>query len=304
MWNKTKMRINKVRNNPKMIIASIASRGLFIWMPSRQYLKLLFYAYMGQKLNLDNPRTFNEKLQWLKLYDRRPEYINYVDKYAVRDYIKKTIGEKYLVPLISVHDNVEEIPWAELPDKFVLKCTHGSGCNIICENKQKLDSVLATRQLKRWLKTNYYYHSREWPYKYVKPRIICETYLQKEIVDYKFYCFNGIPRFLYLAQGSNSEGTLKMTFYDVEFKKCNFYRPDHEQLDFEPTKPNNFNEMVEIAKILSKNIAFVRIDLFNIEGKIYFSEITLTPGAGFTPFLPVEKEIEIGSYIDLKKVQL
>jgi hypothetical protein len=300
--SKIKTAFNLLINDPGKIVYVLGRKDLLNWVPDKIYLKMIYYGQMGKKLNLKNPQTFNEKLQWLKLYDRRSEYINYVDKYAVRYYIEKTIGEKYLVPLISVHDNVEEIPWAELPDKFVLKCTHGSGCNIICENKQKLDSVLATRQLKRWLKTNYYYHSREWPYKYVKPRIICETYLQKEIIDYKFYCFNGIPRFLYLAQGSNPEGTLKMSFFDMEFKKCNFYRPDHKPLNFEPCKPDNFQEMVEIAKKLSRNMPFVRIDLFNVQGEIYFSEITLTPGAGFTPFSPIEKEIEIGNYIDLKGI--
>ena len=148
-------------------------------LPDKIVLKYEYKRIMGRKLDLKNPQTFNEKLQWLKLYDRKAEYTIYSDKFAVREYIKKTIGEEYLIPIIGVYDTVDEIPWNELPNQFVLKCNHGSGCNIICKDKNNLDIDDAIKKLNKWIRKNYYYSTREWPYKNIRPRIVCEVYLGK-----------------------------------------------------------------------------------------------------------------------------
>src|SRR5690554_2911549 len=165
---------------PRKIIKVLGDKGLLNWIPDKHYLKLVYWGETGKKLNIKDPKTFNEKLQWLKLHDRKPEYSIYVDKYAVRSYIAKTIGKKYLIPLIVVYDSVEEIDWASLPDKFVLKCTHGSGSNIICPDKNKLDMEEAKKKLQKWMNKNWYWFGREWPYKKVKPRIICEELIKKK----------------------------------------------------------------------------------------------------------------------------
>lgn len=287
--------------NPSKIPTVLGINGCLNWMSDKSYIKLVYKCKLHKKLNIENPVTYTEKLQWLKLYDRNPLYSTLVDKYAVRQYIDDTLGKGYLTELLGLYNTVEEIDWNALPNKFALKCTHGSSCNLLCTDKSKLDIESAKSKLNKYMKTNWYYFGREWPYKNVKPRIICEEFLEEEIFNYKFYCFGGVPKFLHIEYGDNAVGEAKVTYIDFNWELCPFFRTDHKQVSKEkiPPKPENFEEMLKIAKILSADKKFVRIDLFNLNGKIYFSEITFFPGAGFAQFNPPEYEKKIGDMITI-----
>lgn len=272
------------------------------WISDELFLKFRYRQCIGKKLNLLNPATFNEKLQWLKLHDRKQEYTKYVDKYEIRDYIKTKIGEEYLIPMINVYDNVDEIKWDDLPDKFVLKCTHGSGCNIICKDKSLLNISDVKKQLKIWMDTNYFWSGREWPYKNVKPRIICEKYMVDEsgieLKDYKFMCFNGEVKCSFVCLNRNLPTGLNVDFYDLDWKPMPFerhYPNSHTVI----SKPKNYDKMIEIAEKLSNDINFVRVDFYEINGKLYFGEITLYPGSGFEEFTPDSYDYLLGSWIRL-----
>lgn len=271
-------------------------------IPDKIHLKMQYKYHLGQKLNLNNPRTFNEKIQWLKLYDRRPEYSTYVDKYAVREHIKRKIGEQYLIPLIGVYNSVDEINWNKLPDKFVLKCTHGSSCNIICEDKSKLNIEDSKRKLNEWMKNNWYWYGREWPYKNVKPRIICEKYMVDEsgveLKDYKYFCFNGKPEVMFVATDRGID--TRFDFFDMEFNHLpvmQHYKNGVKKI----VKPKGFDEMVKLASQLSKDIPHVRVDFYDINGKIYFGELTFSHFSGFVEFVPNEWDYRIGSMLTLPK---
>lgn len=272
-------------------------------IPDKLYLKMKYRKKMKEKLNLKNPQTFNEKMQWLKLYDRKPIYTKMVDKYEVREYIKEKIGEEYLIPLIGVYDNFDDIDFAGLPNQFVIKCTHDSGGLVVCRNKQELDITKAKEKINKCLKRNFYYFNREWPYKNVKPRIIIEKYMEdsksKELVDYKFFCFNGEPKFIYISEGLENHETAKISFLDMDFKREKFKRTDYEDFKEIPKKPLNFDKMKELARILSKGHAFLRVDLYEINNNIYFSELTFTPCAGYLPFEPKEYDNILGEWIKL-----
>lgn len=274
-------------------------------IPDKTYLKLKYKHKMGKKLDLENPQTFNEKMQWLKLYDRNPLYTKLVDKYEVREYIKEKIGEEYLIPLLGVYDNFDDIDFAKLPNQFVIKCTHDSGGLVVCRDKQKLDLKKAKVKINKCLKNNFYYYNREWPYKNVKPRIIIEKYMEdtnsKELVDYKFFCFNGQPKFIYVSEGLENHETAKISFVNMEFEREKFKRTDYKDFETIPSRPKNFEEMKEISKILSHDVRFLRVDLYEINGKVYFGELTFTPCAGFLPFEPKEYDKIIGEWIDLEE---
>lgn len=269
------------------------------WIPDEVYLKIIYYLKMGEKLNLDNPQKFSEKLQWLKLYDRNPKYTQYVDKYEVKEYIKQVLGEEYVIPTIGVYDCPEEIDFEKLPSKFVLKCTHDSGGLVLCQDKMKLEKQEVIERLNKCLKRKYFYKYREWPYKDVKPRIICEKLLEENIKDYKFYCFHGEPCFLYVSQGLVIDHTLKVDFYSMEWEKEPFKRLDYENFDETLEKPTKFKEMKEICRKLSKNLNFVRVDLYQVGEKIFFSELTFTPCAGFMPIEPIAYDKILGEKLKL-----
>ncbi|WP_341961921.1 glycosyl transferase [Planococcus maritimus] len=288
----------------KAVQRSMTHKNIVRLVPDNVFIKALYKIRTGEKLNLKNPNGFNEKLQWIKLNDRKEIYTTMVDKYSVRKYVASKIGTQYLNDLLEVYSSVDEIDWSQLPNQFVLKCTHGSGCNIICPDKNLLNIKEAKKQLEKWMRTNYYFYGREWPYKDIKPKIICEKYIEKNIIDYKFYCFNGEPKFLYTSNFSDESGNMlgnsaQMSFYDMNWDKCEFFREDHESMEINVPKPSKLEEMREIAKSLSANTYFARIDLFYVDEKIYFSEITLTPGSGFTLFHPKTYEEEIGSWMEL-----
>ncbi|MFA9396901.1 MAG: ATP-grasp fold amidoligase family protein [Clostridiaceae bacterium] len=294
-----KVFLNKPSEIPKLVVVNLAKVGVLNWMSDASYLKLYYFIIIGKRLNLNNPITFNEKLQWLKLHNRNPDYTMKVDKYAVRKYIEDTIGIRYLIPLLGVWEKFDDIDFECLPNQFVLKCTHDSGSFYICKDKNNIDRNMLKKKYNNNMKSNLFWHGREWPYKDAVPRIICEEFLEEEICDYKFYCFNGIAKFFYIAKGDNTKGTLKMNFYDMNWNRCPFYRNDHKPLDYDPIRPKNFEEMIDIVNKLCGGYSFVRVDLFNVAGKIYFGELTFSPGSGFTPFSPPEYEQNIGSWINL-----
>jgi len=278
-------------------------RDLLKWISDELYLKLRFWLIMGYKLNLNEVETFNEKLQWLKLNDRKLEYTPMVDKYEVRKYISEIIGNEYLIPLIGIWDKFEDIEFEKLPNQFVLKCTHDSGGLIVCKDKAKLDISQAKKKIDRCLNRNYYYHGREWPYKNVKPRIICEKYIVDEsgteLKDYKFMCFNGKVKCLLVCLNRNMPDGLKIDFYDKDWNLMLFERFSHRKSGKDIPKPKTLNMMIELSEKLSSNIPFVRVDFYEVDGKLYFGELTFFPGSGFEKFVPETADYELGSWLEL-----
>lgn len=296
-------RITKLVKDPKRLILYTAEKGLFNWMPDEFYIKMIFKLRTGKRINLENPATFNEKLQWLKLYDRKEKYIQYVDKYEVRKHIAESIGEEYLIPLIGVYNKPEEIDFSVLPDQFVLKCTHDSGGLVICNDKSQLDIKATIEKLNKCLKRNYYFHGREWPYKNVKPRIICEKFIIDEsgveLKDYKLMCFNGKAKCNLVCLNRYSSTGLNIDFYDMDWKPMPFERRHHPSSGTIILRPKHFNKMIEFAERLSKDIPFARVDFYEIEGKLYFGELTFYPSAGFEEFTPESYDNMLGSWITL-----
>jgi hypothetical protein len=278
-------------------------------MPDPLYLKIRYWAELRKSLNLNNPHTYNEKLQWLKLYNRNPDYTFMADKYSVRKYVADTIGEEYLVPLIGVWNRVDDIDFSALPDRFVLKCTHDCGGLVICRNKSKLDAIAAKKFLDRCLHRNYFYIAREWPYKNIIPRIIGEIYLDDRPIDqypdhitpvlnaYKFFCFNGTPK--YLVHTVDKGDDIRYDYFNMDFNRVDI-SAGYARADYEIVKPQNFEEMKYIASCLSKGICHVRVDLFNIAGKIYFNELTFFNWAGYQAFIPEKWDSIWGELIDIQ----
>lgn len=291
--------IKSIIKNPNKIIRFIAFRGNLNWIPDKLYLKLIFKGEVGYKLDLNNPLTFNQKLQWLKLYDRNSLYIKLVDKYEVRQYISDRIGLKYLIPLIEVYDNVEDIDWGNLPQRFVLKCTHGSGSNIICNDKSNLDIEGAKNKLNKWMKKNWYWFGREWPYKNVVPRIVCEEFISETNAvpeDYKFLCFNGKVKLIEVHLGRYANHT--QDYYDIDWNKTEISQygtKSNKVIE----KPKCFDKMVELSEILSRGMKHVRVDWFVVRDKLYFGEITFYDASGFDKFDNYEDDVLLGSWIDL-----
>lgn len=296
-------KVRKLFGNPFMMIHYLGIKGLINWFPDKFYLRATFRAKMNKKLNLDNPITYNEKLQWLKLYDRNPKYTNLVDKYEVRKYISETIGEEYLIPIIGVYENVDEIDFNNLPNKFVLKCTHDSGGLVICQDKKKLDVQEAKNRMRKSLKRNYYYTYREWPYKNVKSRILCEKYMVDEsgyeLKDYKFFCFHGDPKAMFIA--SDREIDTRFDFFDMNFEHLPIeqgYKNSSKKI----YKPKSFDKMVELSKKLSKGIPHVRVDFYEINGEVYFGELTFYHFSGFVEFEPNDFDEIFGNWLNLQRV--
>lgn len=295
----------KFVTNPGFRFSVLRSLGVYDNWDDERFLKKAFKVSMGKELNLDNPKTFNEKLQWLKLYNRKPEYTMMVDKYRVRDYISKQLGDEYLIPLLGVWDRPEEIDFSKLPNSFVLKCNHNSGLGMyICKDKSKLkekDIRRIRKNLHKGLKQNYYLSGREWPYKEVPRKIICEQYMEdnptQQLTDYKLMTFGGKVKCTFTCTGRGSAHDFKVTFYDTDWKKMSFERhyPSGPQLK----KPASYDEMVALAEKLASHIPFARIDFYEIEGKPYFGEITLFPGSGMEEFTPEEWDSILGSWIKL-----
>lgn len=274
-------------------------------LPDWLFISLQYKKILGGYPDLRNPQTFNEKLQWIKLHDRDDRYTQMSDKYAVREYISKVLGKEYLVPIYGVYDTAEDILWEKLPDEFVMKCTHDGGSVIVCRDKESLDKEKATGKLNRALKRNAFSYAREWPYKNINPKIIVEKYLDngdtKGLIDYKFYCFAGEPKYLYISQGLENHATARMTFYDINGNRAPFQRSDYELFETDPVLPPRFEEMVSCAKKVAEDIGnyFVRVDFYCVDNHIYFSEITFTPVAGYMNIEPEEWDKKLGDLIQI-----
>lgn len=287
-----------------------SKKGKYDFLDDEEYLKRKYKAIVGHKLDLVNPKAFSEKMQWLKLYDRKPEYTRMVDKYEVKKFVSEILGEEYIIPTIGVYNKFDDIDFNALPNKFVIKCTHDSGGLIICRNKTKFDIQKAKKKIESCMSRCYFYQGREWPYKDVKPRIIIEQYVENEdnsinsqptgLTDYKFFCFNKKAKMLYVSNGMENHSTAQMSFFDMHKNKLPFYRNDYAQMTSH-NFPNNFDEMGNVAERLAKKIEspFVRIDLYSIAGQIKFSEITFTPCSGWIPFEPSEWDYKLGEWLEL-----
>ena len=254
-------------------------------------------------MDFSNPKTYNEKLQWLKLYDRNPDYTKMVDKAAAKDYVKNIIGEKHIIPTLGVWDRPEDIDFEKLPSKFVLKCTHDSGGIVICHDKAKLNKDEVIAKFKKALKTNYYYQNREWPYFHVKPRIIGEELMVDEsgveLKDYKWFCFNGEPKALFIASDRMTPGEeTKFDFFDMDFNHLPFTN-GHPNANLLPRKPAGFDEMRKLASQLSVGIPHVRVDFYDVNGHIYFGELTFYHWSGIVPFKPDNWDRVFGDWINL-----
>ncbi len=281
-------------------------RKLSRLIPDRIYLQIVYFKHFRRFINFNNPKTFNEKIQWLKLNYRNEEYTKLVDKYRVKQYITKLIGEEYVIPTLGVWNNVDDIDFKSLPEKFVLKCNNDSGGIVICKNKKDFDEAKAKSFLKERLKNNGYWYGREWPYKNVKPCIIAEKYMEdsisKDIKDYKFFFFNG-----------------SMEFFDIDIDRfiehrANYYDRNGNFLPFGKTycppdytkkieMPKNLDKMIELAETISHNTVLSRIDFYEIDGQVYFGEITFYPGSGFSPFTDEKWDYKLGDMIDLPNIK-
>lgn len=292
----------KMRNKRVVLLSTLP---IFRILPDTLFIKISYKLKLKKALNLKNPRTYNEKIQWLKLYDRKPEYTTMVDKYEVKKYIAKKIGEEYVIPTIGIWDSFEDIDFDTLPNQFVLKCTHDSGGLVICQNKELLDIKSAKAKLCKSLRKNYFWLGREWPYKNVKPRIIAEKYMEdsetKELRDYKFFCFNGVAKALFIAteRGNKNEET-KFDFFDMNFNHLPFTN-GHPNAKTTPKKPASFDIMKTLAEKLSSGIPHLRVDFYEVDGKVYFGELTFSHWGGMVPFEPEEWDYKFGEYITLPK---
>lgn len=289
------------------IFKGLGSRGYLKFLSSKTYIKVLWYLRYGKKIDFDNPKTFNEKTQWLKLYDYKDDYDSLVDKIAVKSYIADVIGSEYIIKTLWEGTDPNCIPYDELPDKFVIKCTHGSHCSVVCKDKANLNKVKTCKKLKKWLKQNWFWYGREPVYKKLKPAIIVEEYLEdckyKELVDYKFYCFNGIPKIVDVCTQRYSKEGMCETYMDTDWNYLGFVTVGNGCIpDFE--KPKNFDLMMDIAKKLSKNYRFLRVDLYEVNGRVYFGELTFYSACGFENLSPKEWDLKIGDMLNLELTSL
>lgn len=283
-------------------------KGKYDAMEDSEYLKRIFKIKVHYDLNLENPHTYNEKLQWLKLYYHNPQYTLLADKYSVKKYVSDLIGEEYIIPTIGVWYSVDDIDYANLPDQFVLKCTHDSGGIVICKDKSKFNFTKAKNKLRGCMNRNFYYQGREWPYKNIVPRIIAEQYMEdietSELRDYKFFCFDGKVKALFIATDrQNKSVDTKFDFFDKNFNHLPFIN-GHPNASNQPKPPINLVLMESLAEKLSSGMPHVRIDLYEINGKVYFGEYTFFHHSGLETFIPKEWDDIFGSYLNLPEKML
>lgn len=287
-------------------IRVLASKGFYKFLSDEKYLKMVFKSFFGYELDLDNPKTYCEKLQWLKLYDRNPKYTTMVDKYEVKKYVADLIGEDHVIPLLSggVFDNYEEIDFDKLPDQFILKCTHDSGGFSVCKNKKDFDIVGEKKRFKKMLKHNCFQDAREWPYKNVKPRIIAEKYIDSlgnpDSLEYKVTCFDGKVGFVTICQGPAHVELWKRSndHFTPDFQWMPWWAY-YEHAKVRPKKPEQWDEIIKLAEKLSEGIPEVRVDFYVIDGKVYFGEFTFYTWSGLMHFQPKEWDRKLGDMITL-----
>ena len=288
----------KLSTTKRIALSALIRYGSFL--PAPLYLKLVFPLRVGYKLNLKSPKTYNEKLQWLKLYDQNPRYTNMVDKVEAKKYVASIIGDSYIIKTLGVWNSFDEIDFTKLPDQFVLKTSHDSGGVVIVKDKSTMDVEAARKKLTASLNNDYYKSHKEWPYKNVKHRILAEEYMEDEsgeLRDYKLFCFNGKMRALFIATDRFVQGEeTKFDFFDENFNHLPFTN-GHPNAAREITKPESFDEMKSLAEKLSKGIPHLRVDFYNIRGKIYFGELTFFHWSGMVPFEPIEWDRKFGDMI-------
>ena len=272
------------------------------FLSDSQYIRLIYRLRLGRRLNLKDPKTFTEKLQWLKLNDHNPKYTMMADKLSMREFVREKTGEGHTVPVLGKWSRFEDIDFSLLPDRFVLKTTHDSGSYVICTDKQKFDIGAAGKTIRRSLKRNYYVTTREWQYKDIKPVVFAEKYIGdgKPLLDYKFFCFNGEPLFMYMEQESSDNPT--QAIVDMDFRPVPFRMEDPVSGDV-PPKPEKFDEMVGYARTLSKDVPFLRVDMYCLDGVVYVGELTFYHYGGYTPFSPSEWDGKLGAELDISQVQ-
>lgn len=288
-------------SNPEIRFNYLAKIGLFDRWSDERFLKKQYYLTTGKKLDLEHPQTFNEKLQWLKIHDRNSVYTTMVDKHAVKEYVAGKIGGEYIIPTLGVWSHFNEIDFEKLPEQFVLKCTHDSGGIAIITDKAGVDKRAVRKKLENSLKQNYYYLGREWPYKNVPPRIIAEPYLVdesgKELKDYKIFCFNGEPKLVQVDFGRFDVHRRNLYTIGWDYVDASIKFP--KDPDTQIPRPPRLEKMLEIAGILSEGIPHVRVDLYSVNGRIYFGELTMYHGGGLEKFTPEELEMRMGEWITL-----
>ena len=296
LWNENKYGIIVA------VYYNFVHAGITNILSDATFLKLTYRVRFGKKLNLKNPKTFNEKLQWLKLYDRNPKYVDMADKIKAKKYVADIIGSKYIIPTLGVYDSFEQIDFEKLPNQFVLKCNHDSGSVVICKDKSQFNIEKAKQKLQKGLRTDAFLEGREWPYKDIDRKILAEEYLEEpgieELRDYKLMCFNGKVKCSFVGSERFSGDGLKVTFYDRNWKPMPFER--HYPRSKKPIdKPVHYEEMVNMAEKLSDNIPFLRVDFYEVGGKVYFGELTFYPGSGWEEFTPELWDEKLGSWIEL-----
>lgn len=298
--------------NYKKLFKSRATRVKIMqtmgFIPDKWMVSLQYKIKTGRKLNLKNPQTFNEKLQWLKIHNRRPEYTTMVDKYTAKQYVAEKIGKQYVIPTFGVWNHFDEIDFDNLPKQFVLKCTHDSGGLVICKDKSQLNMEDARKKIERCLKYNYYWAGREWPYKNVPHKIIAEKFMcdstssGSQLTDYKFFCFYGEVDSVMLCLDRET-GDTKYYFFSPDWKLMRLNkRGKAAPEDFTLPKPECFDEMLEIAKELSQGLPFARIDLYQCDGKVYFGEITFFPDSGYDANILPETDLYWGKKLRIEKL--
>lgn len=274
------------------------------FLPDRMYIQIYYFAHFKCFANLRTPQTYNEKLNWLKLYDRNPLYTKLVDKYEVKEYVASVIGREYIIPTLDVWNHFDDIDFDELPDQFVLKCTHDSEGLVIVRDKSNMDKAAAKEKIEAALKQNFYYIGREWPYKNVKPRIIAEKFMEDhvdgELRDYKFFCFNGKPRAMFIASDRASDH-VKFDYFDLDFRHLDI-KQKYPNADKPLRKPETFDKMVELSRVLSKGFPHVRVDFYEVDGHLYFGELTFYHFSGFMPFEPEKWDYIFGEWLKLPEV--
>lgn len=289
----------KAFRNPGWFFGAIMRHCFSRCMDDRTFIRWQYFFGMGKFPNLENPKTYNEKLQWLKFNDIHPEYTRLVDKYEAKEYVREILGEEYIIPTLGVWDCFDEIDFSRLPNQFVLKTTHDSGGVVVCTDKEHLNLSAARKKLERSLRHNFYYEHREYPYKDVKPRIIAEKYMVDEsgteLKDYKFFCFDGKVKMLFVAT-DRSIGDVKFDFFDPQFNHLPF-KQGHPWADKPIAKPTGFEKMLQISEKLSAGFRHVRVDLYDINGQIYFGELTFFHFSGDVPFEPEEWDYTVGSWL-------
>lgn len=296
-------KLTRAIKSPKKILIYFLNKGARLFS-DKKFLKMKFRLEMGQKLDLENPKTFNEKLQWLKLYNRKPEYTTMVDKYAVKEYVTSIIGREHIIPTLGVWNSVDEIDWDSLPNQFVLKTTHGGGGGgvAICKDKSSFDKAKARKILQKSLDGDIYWNYREWPYKDVPKRIIAEQFMSnngKDLEDYKIHCFNGEPKFILVCSNRYGKGAMIDDFYSPDWELMDVRRPGHPKSEKASKAPEQLKQMLELSRILSKEIPFLRTDFYIIQDKIYFGELTFFPASGMSKFEPEEWDYTFGNYLKL-----